>query len=271
MARKRHFNQYSTTSEQDLVEDLVIESMKIYGVQAYYLPRTHVNLDLFYGEDASVLYDDAIELEMYIKSYDGFGGQMDFISKFGLQVDKQVTFSISQKRFGQALKTSLVTEYAYNMLDEDGNELLLDGTDVYDYSAILRPREGDLIWLPMVKSMFEIKYTEYQEYFYQLGKVYTYEMRCDRFEYQSERLDTDVTEIDAIEDNYSMATNVLDELLVEDETKLLLEDDTTIILEGDTIVSRANTADNDFITSAIVDDDVLDFSEANPFALTREY
>ena len=63
MARKRHFNQYSTTSEQDLVEDLVIESMKIYGVQAYYLPRTHVNLDRFYGEDASVFYDDAIEIE----------------------------------------------------------------------------------------------------------------------------------------------------------------------------------------------------------------
>jgi hypothetical protein len=157
------------------------------------------------------------------------------------------------------------------MLTEEGDELLLDGTDVYDYSAIARPREGDLIWIPMLSSMFEIKFTEYQEYFYQLGKVYTYEMRCDRFEYQSERLDTGVEPIDAIEDNYSMATNVLDELLLEDETKLLLEDGNTIVLEGDVIVERSPNADNDFIRSEIDDDDVIDFSESNPFALTRIY
>jgi hypothetical protein len=119
--------------------------------------------------------------------------------------------------------------------------------------------------------MYEIKFCEDNEYFFQLGKVYTYELRCDRFEYSSETFDTNLLEVDTIEDTYSLATNVLDELLVEDETKLLLEDDTTIILEGDTIVSRANTADNDFITNEIQDDDVLDFSEANPFALTREY
>jgi hypothetical protein len=271
MARNRYFNQYTTASEQNLNEDLIIEAMKIYGIQAYYLPRTHVNLDKFYGEDASVLYDDAIDLEMYVKTFDGYGGQLDFISKFGIQVDKQITFSISQKRFTQALKTSLVTEYSYNMLTEEGDELLLDGTDVYDYSAIARPREGDLIWIPMLSSMFEIKFTEYQEYFYQLGKVYTYEMRCDRFEYQSERLDTGVEPIDAIEDNYSMATNVLDELLLEDETKLLLEDGNTIVLEGDVIVERSPNADNDFIRSEIDDDDVIDFSESNPFALTRIY
>lgn len=281
MARKRHFNQYSTASEQDLVEDLVIESMKIYGVEAYYLPRTHVNLDRLYGEDGSVYFDDAIEIEMYIKTYDGFGGQLDFISKFGLQVDEQITFSIAQKRFRQALKSCLLTEYSYNILTEEGDELLfqneaLSSTDNraiadYDYSSIARPREGDLIWLPLVQSMYEIKFCEDNEYFFQLGKTYTFELRCDRFEYSSERIDTDVADIDTIEDTYSLATNVLDELLVEDETKLLLEDDTTIILEGDTIVSRANTADNDFITSSIVDDDVLDFSEANPFALTRTY
>ena len=281
MARKRHFNQYSTTSEQDLVEDLVIESMKVYGVQAYYLPRTHVNLDRFYGEDASVFYDDAIEIEMYIKNYDGFGGQLDFISKFGLQVDEQITFSISQKRFGQALKPCLLTEYSYNFLTEDGNELLFQNEELsvrddraiadYDYSEIYRPREGDLIWLPLVQSMYEIKFCEDNEYFFQLGKVYTYELRCDRFEYSSETFDTNLLEVDTIEDTYSIATNVLDELLLEDEDKLLLEDENTVVLEGDVILARANTADNDFITNEIQDDDVLDFSEANPFALTREY
>jgi hypothetical protein len=218
---------------------------------------------------------------MYIKTFDGFGGQLDFISKFGLQVDEQITFSIAQKRFGQALKPCLLTEYSYNLLTEDGDELLFQNEELsaidnraiadYDYSEIYRPREGDLIWLPLVQSMYEIKFCEDNEYFFQLGKVYTYELRCDRFEYSSETFDTNLLEVDTIEDTYSLATNVLDELLVEDETKLLLEDDTTIILEGDTIVSRANTADNDFITNEIQDDDVLDFSEANPFALTREY
>lgn len=281
MARNRYFNQYGTTSEQNLNEDLIIEAMKIYGIQAYYLPRTHVNLDRFYGEDASVYYDDAIELEMYIKTFDGFGGQLDFISKFGLQVDEQITFSVAQKRFRQALKPCMLTEYSYNILTEEGDELLFqnetlsafDGREIsdYDYSGIFRPREGDLIWLPMVQSMYEIKFCEDNEYFFQLGRTYTFELRCDRFEYQSERMDTDVSEIDTIEDTYSLATNVLDELLLEDSDKLLTEDSTTIILEGDVILARANTADNDFIRSEIDDDDVIDFSENNPFALTRTY
>lgn len=281
MARNRYFNQYSTASEQNLNEDLIIEAMKIYGVPAYYLPRTHVNLDILYGEDASVYYDDAIEIEMYVKTFDGFGGQLDFISKFGLQVDEQITFSVAQKRFGQALKPCLMTEYSYNLLTEEGDELLFQNEELssrdnraianYDYSDIYRPREGDLIWLPLTKSMYEIKFCEDNEYFFQLGKVYTYELRCDRFEYSSERIDTEVTEINDIEDGYSLATNVLDELLLEDEAKLLLEDGDTIVLESDVFVSRANTADNDFIRSEIDDDDVIDFSESNPFALTRIY
>lgn len=281
MARNRYFNQYSTASEQNLNEDLIIEAMKIYGVPAYYLPRTHVNLDILYGEDASVYYDDAIEIEMYVKTFDGFGGQLDFISKFGLQVDEQITFSVAQKRFGQALKPCLMTEYSYNLLTEEGDELLFQNEELssrdnraianYDYSSIYRPREGDLIWLPLTKSMYEIKFCEDNEYFFQLGKVYTYELRCDRFEYSSQRIDTEVTDINEIEDSYSLATNVLDELLLEDETKLLLEDGNTIVLESDVFVARANTADNDFIRSEIDDDDVVDFSERNPFALTRVY
>lgn len=269
--RNRHFNQYSTSSEQNVTEDLIIEALKIYGLQVYYLPRTHVNLDRLYGEDGSVLYDDAIELEMYIKTVEGFEGQQDFISKFGLQVDEQITFSLAIKRFNQALKTSLMTEYSYNFINEDGDQLLLDASDTYDYSAISRPREGDLIWLPLVQSMYEIKFTQDEEYFFQLGKVYTYELRCERFEYSSERLDTGIANVDIIEDNSSLSTTVSDELLMEDENKLLLEDSTTIILEGDVIQARANTSDNDFIRSEVNDDDVLDFSEHNPFALTREY
>jgi len=274
MARNRHFNQYTPVKqEQSLVEDLIIESIKIYGVDGYYLPRTHVNLDKIYGEDASMLFDDALEMELYIKSFDGFMGQEDFLSKFGLQIDESVTFVISQKRFTQSLKTSIITEYSYNMLTEDGDELLSNKNDVseYDYEAIVRPREGDLIWIPMLNSMYEIKFTQNIENFFQLGKLYTYELRCDRLEYSSERINTDVADIDGIEDQYSLSTANSEKLLDEDTFLFLHEDDTFIINEADVVVAAEISADNEEIGQKIIDDDILDFSEQNPFSLTRTF
>jgi hypothetical protein len=274
MARNRFFNQYTPVKqEQNLVEDLIIESIKIYGVDGYYLPRTHVNLDKIYGEDASMLFDDALEMELYIKSFDGFAGQEDFLSKFGLQIDESVTFVVSQKRFTQSLKTSIITEYSYNMLTEDGDELLSNRNDVseYDYDAIVRPREGDIIWVPLLKAMYEIKFTENIENFYQLGKLYTYEIRCDRLEYSSERIDTDVTEIDEIEDQYSLSNTNREKLLDEDTFLFLHEDDTFIINEADVVVAAEISADNEEIGQKIIDDDILDFSEQNPFSLTRTF
>ena len=274
MARNRHFNQYTPVKqEQSLVEDLIIESIKIYGIDGYYLPRTHVNLDKIYGEDASVLFDDALEMELYVKSFDGFAGQEDFLSKFGLQIDESVTFVISQKRFTQSLKTSLITEYSYNMLTEDGDELLSNRNDVseYDYEAIVRPREGDMIWIPMFSSMYEIKFTQNIENFFQLGKLYTYELRCDRLEYSSERINTDVTEIDAIEDQYSLSNTNNEKLLDEDAFLFLHEDGTFVVNEADVVVAAEISADNEAIGEKIIDGDILDFSETNPFALTRTY
>ena len=274
MARNRFFNQYTPVKqEQSLVEDLIIESIKIYGIDGYYLPRTHVNLDKIYGEDASVLFDDALEMELYVKSFDGFAGQEDFLAKFGLQIDESVTFVISQKRFTQSLKTSLITEYSYNMLTEDGDELLSNRNDVseYDYDAIVRPREGDMIWIPMFASMYEIKFTQNIENFFQLGKLYTYELRCDRIEYSSERINTDVTEIDAIEDQYSLSNTNNEKLLDEDTFLFLHEDDTFIINEADVVVAAEISADNEEIGQKIIDDDILDFSEQNPFSLTRTF
>ena len=270
MARNRHFNQYTPVKqEQNLVEDLVIESIKIYGVDGYYLPRTHVNLDTIYGEDASMIFDDALELELYIKSFDGFQGQQDFLSKFGLQIDESITFVVAQKRFTQSLKPSFLTEYGYNFKNEDG-EYLLD-EQLYDYTSILRPREGDLIWIPMLGYMYEIKFTENIENFFQLGKLYTYEMRCDRFEYSSERLDTEVADIDNIESQYSMTTANDEKLLDEENFLLLLEDETFIINEANVVVAYEVAADNESIGQKIIDDDILDFSEQNPFSLTRTF
>ena len=274
MARNRYFNQYTPVKqEQSLVEDLIIESIKIYGVDGYYLPRTHVNLDKIYGEDASMIFDDALEMEFYIKSFDGFMGQEDFLSKFGLQIDESITFVVSQKRFTQSLKTSLITEYSYNILTEDGDELLSNRNDVseYDYEAIVRPREGDLISIPMIKGIYEIKFTQNIETFYQLGKLYTYEIRCDRLEYSSERINTDVADIDAIEDQYSLSTTNREKLLDEDTFLFLHEDSTFVVNEADVVVAAEITADNEEIGQKIIDDDILDFSEQNPFSLTRTF
>jgi hypothetical protein len=212
-------------------------------------------------------------MEFYIKSFDGFQGQEDFMAKFGLQVDESVTFVVSQKRFTQSLKTSIITEYSYNMLTEDGDELLSNRNDVseYDYETIVRPREGDLIWISMLKAMYEIKFTQNIENFFQLGKLYTYELRCDKLEYSSERINTDIAEVDGIEDKYSLSTTNSEKLLDEDAFLLLLEDGTFIVNEADVVVAAEISADNEEIGQKIIDDDILDFSEQNPFSLTRTF
>jgi len=270
MARNRFFNQYSPIkSEQSLIRSLVVESIKIYGVDAYYMPRTHVNLDKLYNEDGAVVYDDALEMEMFIKSYDGFMGQEDFISKFGLQIDESITFVVAQKRFIESLKPLMMNEYGYNVLLEDGSYFLAE--QGYDYSEILRPREGDLIWIPMLGYMYEIKFTENIENFFQLGDLYTFEMRCDRYEYSSERIDTDVAEIDAIEDQYSLSTTNIEKSLLEDDTLLLLEDGDYVIDESNIVLASEVSADNIFIGQKIITDDILDFSEKNTFADSRTF
>jgi hypothetical protein len=220
-----------------------------------------------------MLFDDALEMEFYIKSFDGFQGQEDFMAKFGLQVDESVTFVVSQKRFTQSLKTSIITEYSYNMLTEDGDELLSNRNDVseYDYETIVRPREGDLIWISMLKAMYEIKFTQNIENFFQLGKLYTYELRCDKLEYSSERINTDIAEVDGIEDKYSLSTTNSEKLLDEDAFLFLLEDGTFIVNEADVVVAAEISADNEEIGQKIIDDDILDFSEQNPFSLTRTF
>lgn len=282
MARNRHFNQYTPIlQEQSLIEDLIVEAIKIYGIEAYYLPRTHVNLDKLYGEDALMFFDDAISLELYVKSFDGFMGQQDFIAKFGLQIDESITFSMAQKRFQQIRRPSILTEYSYNIFLEDGNQLVWqdetistsDGRELvnYDYSDLVRPREGDLIWIPLMNFMYEIKFVENTEVFYQLGKLYTFEIRCERFIYSSQKLDTDFTEIDEIEDEYSMATDTMDEILLEDEFKLLSESGRTVITEGNFVSERDPRSDNDFIQTEVATGDVIDFSEKNPFAKVRVY
>jgi hypothetical protein len=270
VARNRYFNQYAPIKkEQNLVEDLIIESIKIYGVDVYYLPRTHVNLDRLYAEDASMRFTDALEMEMYIKSFDGFQGQEDFLSKFGLQIDEQIVFVVAQKRFNQALKSCFLTEYSYNIAMEDGGELIQESA--YDYESIIRPREGDLLWFPMAGYMYEVKFTENIENFYQLGKLYTYELRCERYEYSSEKLDTGIPEIDNVEETYSQESEFVPKVLAEDDVLLLNEDGTYIVWDEINIERQDVSAENEYIQTKIGEDDILDFSERNPFSEVRVY
>lgn len=270
MARNPYFNQYKPVKqEQSLVQDLIIEAIKIYGVDVYYLPRQHVNLDRLYAEDASMRFTDAIDVEMYVKSFDGFMGQEDFLSKFGLQIDESITFVVAQKRFNQALKLCLVGEKAYNLLLETGDELLQENT--YDYTGIIRPREGDLLWFPMAGYLYEIKFTENLEYFYQLGQLYTHELRCERFEYSSEKLDTGVVDIDNVEDKFSQSSEFIPKILSEDDILILNEDGTYFVWDEINIERQDVSAENEYIQSKISEDDILDFSERNPFSEVRIY
>ncbi len=259
--RNRYFNQYGTATEQNVLEDLIIESLKIYGINAFYLPRTHVNLDLLFKEDASMKFDDALEIEMYLKTYDGYMGQNDFISKFGLQVDESLTFTVSQKRFSQILQPKLMTEYSYNIKLEDGDLMRQEIDYDQDYTGYVRPKEGDLIWFPFTRDLFEVKFVEVIETLFQLGKLYTYELRCDKYEYSSEVLDTEITAVDQLETDYSQSTSNVPRTLAEDGGYLMEE--------SNMVEEKDDTAQNDYITGRINDDDILDFSEKNPFSETR--
>jgi hypothetical protein len=175
MATNPFFSRH-THGEQQIVEDLTIESIQIHGKDMVYIPRKYMNEDTIFGEDTISKFDDARSIEMYIENVDGFEGEGDFLSKFGLEIKDSMTVVVSKKRF---LET-----FSYR-------------------SDFDRPREGDLIWFPMTKSLFEITFVEHENPFYQIGKLYTYKLTCQLFKYSDETLDTDFSAIDDIEDAYS--------------------------------------------------------------------
>ena len=165
------FNQ-AVKSEQNLVEDLVVESLRMYGHNCYYLPRTIVNEDTILGDAANSSFDDAYEVELYLEGVEGFEGEGDLYSKFGVEVRDQATFIISRRTWERfvSLDVNLVTG--------------------------LRPNEGDLIYFPLSKSLFEIHFVEHENPFYQLGKLFVFKMTCELFEYSGEKFDTAIDALD---------------------------------------------------------------------------
>ena len=171
MATNVHFSQQVQT-EQNLVEDLVVESLRMYGHNVYYLPRKIVNEDTILGDAANSSFEDAYEVEMYLEGVEGFEGEGDLYSKFGVEVRDTANFVISRRSWERfvSLDANLATG--------------------------LRPNEGDLIYFPLSKSLFEIKFVEHENPFYQLGKLFVFKMNCDLFEYSGEKFDTEITALD---------------------------------------------------------------------------
>jgi len=178
MATNVYFSQ-RVRSEQNLYEDIVIESLKMYGQDVYYLPRDIVNEDSIFGEDIPSRFNSSHKIEMYIENTEGFDGEGDLFTRFGVEIRDEATLVVSRRRWVQ-------------QVSRKDNEL---------NSA--RPREGDLIYIPLSGSLFEITHVEHEQPFYQLSNLPVFKMRCHLFEYNDEDFDTGVQAIQNIEKEHA--------------------------------------------------------------------
>jgi|TARA_R110000822_G_scaffold142939_5_gene281087 hypothetical protein len=167
-------------SEQLLYEDLIIETTKMHGVDVYYLPREVVNKDTIFGDDIPSRYGHKYKIEMYIENAQGFEGERDIFTKFGVEIRDQATFIVARRRWKQHIEPKIT-----NLLG----------------APYFRPKEGDIIYLPMSNSMFQIRMVEDEIPFYQLRNLATFTMQCELFEYSGEDFDTGIDIIDQVEVN----------------------------------------------------------------------
>jgi hypothetical protein len=174
---------HGTRNEQYLVEDLIIESLRIYGNEIMYIPRKLVSKDDILGEDRLSEFKAAFPIEMYFENVDNFAGQGAFIQKFGLMMEQSATLVVARRRWDQ-----LIGRFGITTIPN-------------------RPCEGDLIYFPLSKGLFEIKFVTHQDPFYQLGKLYVYKLQVELFQYSSERIDTGIKQIDAFETLKTFSTN----------------------------------------------------------------
>lgn len=170
MAVNPYFNHYTDYREQNLIEDLIVECIQFWGMDMIFLPRKYRKLDLIYGEDVISKFEKSYDLEMYIKNVDGMTGDRDFLSKFGLELREQATFTVAQKRFNE----------------------------VVDVDERIRPNEGDLIYLPLNNTLFEIKFVQPKSVFFQLGNLYVYDLQVEMYNFSHEEIKTDIIEVDNI-------------------------------------------------------------------------
>lgn len=174
MAVNPYFNP-AVRSEQSLYEDLVMEAIRMKGLDVYYIPRIMLNKDPILFDDIPSKFSKAYKIEMYLENVDGFSGEGHLFSKFGIEIRDQATFVVSKRRWS-------------NLVQSNDNTIQNN-----------MPREGDLIYLPLSKSMFQIMLVERESPFYQLSNLNVFKIECELFEYNDEHLDTGVEEIDVIQ------------------------------------------------------------------------
>ena len=236
-----------TKPEQALYEDLIIEQLRIYGQDVYYIPRKMAGTDTIFNEDNGSSFEDSYLIEMYMETIDGYEGEKDLMSKFGLDIQDDATFVVSRRRWEQFVSID--------------NNILVSS----------RPNEGDLIYFPKASKLFEITFVDHDDPFYQVHNLPTYKLKCKTFEYGSEDIDTGIAEIDAIETDNSLDM-LQHQITLETGTgsgSLLLENSVEsaaasyIILETYNVATIDENSQNDDFELA--DDNILDFTESNPF------
>ena len=227
------------SSEQLLMEDIIIECLKIYGLDTYYLPRHKVNEDTILGEDTLNDFEHAYPLEMYMQNVTGFEGDGDLMSKFGVEIRDTATFIVARRRWDEVVARS-------------SNAVLTT-----------RPAEGDVIYFPLTKAFFEIKFVESTDPFFQVGKLYVYKLQCELMQYSSERFNTGISDIDSIADGVSLDINEFN-LMLESGDRVLLQEYSPagIILQSYNLGTILPNVDNEDFRGEI---SVLDFTERNPF------
>ena len=245
-----------TKSEQRLYEDLIIEQLKIYGQDVFYLPRKIANKDTIFGEDPASSFDDSYIIEMYVDNVDGYMGEQEIIKKFGLELRDDIVFTLSKTRW---------------------ESLVLNNADL----TADRPQEGDLVYFPTTNGFFEIQFVEHEQPFYQQSALPVYKLSCTRFEYSSERLDTGISTIDSVETSLSTDTMQFQFSLENETGSFVLESSIGaidyLINEDFTMATQATNDQGQIFeteagtTTSSTSDDILDFSERNPFGEVDEY
>ena len=178
------FRAIGSAQEQKTIENLIVETIEIYGQDIYYVPRTIVNKDTVFGEDSDTKFESAKAIRAYVNNVEGWEGQGELLSKFGVRIEDKTTFIFSRDKFKEHV--------------DDSTVLNVEG----------RPNEGDLIWFPVTKHLFQIMFVEAEKPFYQLGKGYVWECQCELFEYSDEEIDTGIADLDAIETAFANAITV---------------------------------------------------------------
>ena len=224
MALNAHFDQgggldsSGFSAEQSLIQNLYTEAIKIYGFDVFYIPRTLVNVDKIFEEDELSKFTSAHSIEMYLQSVDGFEGEGDFLSKFGVEIRDRASFVVVKSRWTEAV--------------DDNASLIIEG----------RPNEGDLIYFPLTKGLFEISFVEHENIFYQANNIYTYRIDVERFVYSSEKIDTGIAAIDAIEDARS-----IDALTYE-----LIEENLIVQEDGQPLLTESGNRVRNEVSGALV-------------------